>query len=119
MAKDKSSGGGSGDVFNELVTQWERSFDAFANQFMGTEGFSQAMNATQSAQLGLQKLVAETMGRQLSTMNMPTREDVLRLGEAMQDIARRLDRIEERLGAQDNTPKSPPRTKRPPSEAGE
>ena len=31
-------------LFRDWVTQWERNFDSLANQFMGTEGFSQAMN---------------------------------------------------------------------------
>ena len=45
MANDTPPDPGAG--FRDLVTQWERDFNAFANQVMGTEGFSQAMNQAQ------------------------------------------------------------------------
>ena len=107
-------------TFSDLVTQWERSFNDFANQVMGTEGFSQAMNQAQNAQLGFQKMLADNMRQQLQTMNMPTREDVLRLAEAVHQMDRRLERIEEQLGASagrsaSDEPPRPPRTKQPPS----
>ena len=107
-------------IFRDWVTQWERSFDSFANQVMGTEGFSQTMNEFQKAQLGAQRLMVESMGQLLSNMNMPTREDVLRLAEAVQALDRRMERLEERLtgeaGSRPSTAKRPPRTKRPPSD---
>ena len=107
-----------GAAFREWITQWERSFDSLANQFMGTEGFSQAMNEFQKNQLNAQRMFAETMAQVLTNLNMPTREDVLRLGEAVQGLDRRLERIEEALRdpvTQPSPAKRPPRTKQPPA----
>ena len=103
--------------FSEMVTEWERNFDAFANQVMGTEAYSQAINEMQKAQLAYQKNMMETMSQQLSAFNMPTREDVLQLSEAIRQIDRRLERIEDKLAANDAPKakkKKPSRTRKPP-----
>ena len=42
-----------------MVTEWERNFDAFANQVMGTEAYSEAMNQMQKAQLSYQRGFSE------------------------------------------------------------
>ena len=111
-------------AFQDMVTQWERNFDAFANQFMGTEGFSQAMNEFQKAQLNLQSMFANAMNQQLLAFNMPTREDIVRLGENIQRLERRMDGIETALeeltskAAKKRKPKKakPKRSKQPPAE---
>jgi hypothetical protein len=105
-------------AYMDFVSQWERNFDAFANQVMGTDGFSQAMNAAQAAQLQFQRQFADSMKNQLAALNIPTRDDILRLGEAMQRVERRLEKIEVQLSV-DTPPqpaKRPKRTKQPPAE---
>jgi hypothetical protein len=114
--------------FRELVTEWERNIDSLANRFMGTDEFSRAMNQFQSMQLGMQKAFAEVMAKHLATLNLPSREDVLRVGQAVHEVDMRLARMEQRLdevarvaGAEPTAPrrKGPPRTKRPPGAAGQ
>ncbi len=107
------------EAFRDMVTQWERNFDAFANQVMGTESFSKSMNQAQDAQLAAQKAFRDVVSKNLEAMHLPSRDDILRLGEAVHRLDRRLARIEEMLVSADNTPprKGPPRTKRPPSES--
>jgi BMFP domain-containing protein YqiC len=83
--------------FRELITEWERGFDALANKFMGSDEFSRAMNQFQNLQLGAQKAFADTMARQLAALNLPSREDVLRVGEAVHELDRRVARLEARL----------------------
>lgn len=105
------------DSFSELVTQWERNFDAFANQVMGTEGFSQAMNEMQKAQLSYQRMFSQSVTQQLAAMNIPSREDIMSLAEAVQAVDRRLANIEATLVPAKPKPKRkrPPRTKQPPA----
>jgi hypothetical protein len=112
-----------GERFRELVTEWERSFDALANRFMGTDEFSRALNQLQNLQLSMQKAFSEVMGKQLAAMNLPSRDDIVRVGEAVHELENRLARVEQRLdeiaSATGVTPvrrPGPPRTKRPPSE---
>lgn len=113
------------ESYREMVTQWERNFDSFANQFMGTETFSRGMNQAQDAQLALRKMFQEFMGKNLETANMPSREDLVKVAESVQSVDRRLARIEEMLSSMlsNATPppanrSGPPRTKQPPKPAG-
>ncbi len=106
-----------GQSFSGMVTEWERNFDAFANQVMGTEAYSQAMNEMQKAQLTYQKGVTDNMAQQLATLNMPTRDDVLQLAEAVRQLDRRMERIEDKLVLNDEPPakrNKPARTRKPP-----
>ena len=53
---------------------------------------------------------------------MPTREDVLQLAEAIRQMDRRLERIEDKLSANDSPKKKkkkPSRTRKPPAIKGE
>jgi len=112
-----------GEAFRNLVTDWERNFDAMANKIMGTNEFSKSMNQLQNFQLEMQKRFNDAMAHQLSTFNMPSRDDVLRLGEAIRGVEKRLAVIEMKLAKKDKKGKSgkggkrrgPPRTKLPPS----
>ncbi len=116
------------ESYREMVTQWERNFDSFANQFMGTESFSRGMNQAQDAQLALRRTFQEFMGKSLENMNMPSREDLVKVAESVQSVDRRLARIEDMLSlmlgnaspSSTATPsrKGPPRTKKPPKHAG-
>ena len=121
MAKDTPTD--PTEAFREMVTQWERGFDAFANNLMGTEGFSKSMNRVQDVRLGARNAFSEFMADQLSTFNMPTRDDVIRLAEAVQALDKRMAHVETLL--EQSLPaeaklrtaprKGPPRTKLPPS----
>ncbi|MFU8815460.1 MAG: poly(R)-hydroxyalkanoic acid synthase subunit PhaE [Pseudomonadales bacterium] len=122
---EQSKSADSAERFREFVTEWERGFDALANRFMGTDEFSRAMNQFQNMQLTLQKGFAEVMAKQLAAVNLPSREDVLRVGEAVHELDMRVARMERKLeeialavGVEPERRKQgPPRTKRPPSAA--
>jgi hypothetical protein len=67
------------------------------------------------------------MSKHLANLNLPSREDVLRVGQAVHEVDMRLARMEQRLDdvarstAADSAPpprRGPPRTRRPPG-AGE
>jgi hypothetical protein len=114
------------ETFRNLVTEWERGFDAMANKFMGTEEFSRSMNQLQDLQLSMQKRFNEAMAEQLSHFNIPSRDDILRLGEAVHALDKRVARVESMLvkkakkakkkNKQDSpAPAGPPRTRQPPS----
>lgn len=110
------------ESFRELITEWERKMDSAANKVMGTSEFSRTMNQLQDLQLSMQKRFNDAMADRLSRLNMPTREDVLRLGRSMRALDKRLARIEQLLEEQApkkrqsgaGNPSRPPRTKAPP-----
>lgn len=119
------------EAFQKLVTEWERGFDTMANKFMGTEEFSRSMNQLQDLQLSMQKRFSEGMAEQLSNFNIPSRDDILRLGESVHALDRRLAKVESMLQKKSKKKKKskavgksakvagPPRTKLPPSARGE
>lgn len=108
--------------FSEWVTQWERAVDEFSNTVMGTEDFSRSMNKMQAAQLEFQRRFAEMTAQNLANMNMPSRDEIMRVSEDINGLDRRLDRIERMLGqilsqtsgAPEPKRKGPARTKKPP-----
>lgn len=123
---DRQSPADPMERFRELVTEWERGFDTLANRVMGTDEFSRTMNQVQNMQLRAQKAFAENMAKHLANLNLPSRDDVLRVGEAVHEVDMRLARLERKLdelahasGVAGSRPrKGPPRTRKPPSQTG-
>jgi len=125
MANDKANGNppDPAAMFRDFVTNWERNINNVANQVMGTESFSRLMQEAQKMQLTLQHATSEAMGRRLAALNMPTREDIIRLAEKLTDVDRRLARIEATLDddaakavVAEVPPTAPRRTRQPPAE---
>ncbi len=107
-------------VWREWVAQSERQWNAFLNQAMATDQYSQSIGRFMDLYLAMQKSLAETMGRYLAALNVPSRTDLLALGDRLSAIEERLARIESSLGrvGPDRSPSAadrPPRTRRPPS----
>lgn len=112
------------ELFSEFITQAERDIDALANRLMGTEQYSRSMNEVQRVQTRLSKSFSDFMGEQLASFNMPSRDDVVRLGETLHGLDARIARVERQLqdlarsstdGPAAPTVSGPPRTKQPPS----
>jgi len=111
----------------KLVDDWEQRIDGVANKVMGTDGFSQAMNQSQTLGLRLQKGFQDAMAAHLKNINMPSRGDVLRLAESVHALNQRMARMELLLedvlrntgGNGGGSRSGPPRTRKPPSQRTE
>lgn len=113
------------EAWRDWMTQSERQWNEFFNQMMGTEEFSQNMGRNLDVFLHFQKTMSEAMGPYLTAMNVPTRADVLALGDRLLGVENRLAAIEAQLstlqasveagspGAKNNA--KPRRTRRPAS----
>ncbi len=112
-------------VWRDMMSQWEKGVNALANQTMASDEFSGSMNQAMTFALRMQKNLAETMAGSLTTMNLPNRGDIERLGERLQSVETRMDQILSLLqasaGEARKTPsvEAPRRTKRPPVKASE
>jgi len=112
------------DPLRKFVDDMEKRIDGVANKVMGTDGFSQAMNQTQTLSLKLQQGFQDAMAAHLKNINMPSRGDVLRLAESIQALNQRMARMELLLedvarntGSGPTAARSgPPRTRKPPSQ---
>jgi hypothetical protein len=115
-------------MWRTWLGQSEQQWNALLNQAMGSEAYSQSLGRFMELYATMQKNLADSMGRSLGALNMPTRADVLALGDRLAMIEDRLADIERMLAragvapgpAGDGATPSgrPPRTKQPPSHAG-
>ena len=108
------------DLFGQMLGQWEKATNEFANTVMGSQSFGQGQNAAMTASLKIRETMHEQMTRFLEVANMPSREDITELRAAVAKLDAKLDRIERKLdGAAPNAKpaaapvKSPPRTRKP------
>jgi len=114
-------------LWQTMLGEMEKGFNAFANQAMASPEFSKVMNQAGSAGAGAQKQVGELMEKYLVGMNMPSRAQMVDVAERLQSIEMRLGEIQtllqQSLAASNGAaggpdPQRPPRTKRPPSPTG-
>ncbi|MBA4179262.1 MAG: hypothetical protein C0506_01610 [Anaerolinea sp.] len=110
-------------MWREWVGNSERQWNAFLNNAMATHEFSQTLGRLMDVYLNMQKSMNDVMGRYFTALNIPTRSDVVALGERLTLIEERLGNIESALAPRPSDPAltgipaalSPPRTRKPPA----
>ena len=115
-------------LWQNMIGEMEKGFNAFASQAMASPQFSKAVNQMGGATASAQKQLSELMEKYLVSMNMPSRAQMIGMAERLQSIEGQLNEIKAMLyqmqgGAAASSAGSsqprPPRTKRPPSGGGE
>jgi len=107
--------------WRDWLVQSERQWNSSLNEMMGSEQFAGSMGRWMEVYLGVQKNLNETLGRALTGMNVPNRDDVAELGQRLAAIEERLARIETLIergtGVSVATAerRRPPRTRKPPA----
>ena len=110
-------------MWQKMIGEMEKGFNAFANQTMSSPEFSKAMNQAGGATAGAQKQFGDFMEKYLLNMNLPSRAQMIGMAERLQNIEGQLNEIKVML-QQMNVSNSasaysvaprPPRTKRPPA----
>ncbi len=125
MSTNETAAPDFSEAWRQWATQSERQWNEFFNQMMGTEEFSQSLGRNLDVFLHFQKTMNEAMGSFFTAMNVPTRTDVLALGDRMLAIENRLAALEAQLSAAlaaapangTNAKARPKRTRRPPAAA--
>ena len=116
-------------LWQNMIGEMEKGFNAFANQAMASPEFSKAVNQVGGATASAQKQLGELMEKYLLTMNLPSRAQMVGMAERLQSIESQLNEIKALLqqvhnnsgapaGGSAGAPR-PPRTRRPPSAGGE
>ena len=116
-------------IWQTMIGEMEKGFNSFANQAMASPEFSKVMNQVGGVTAGAQKQLGELMEKYLVSMNLPSRAQMVSMGERLQSIEGQLNEIRALLHQVHNNsgapaggyavaPK-PPRTRRPPSASGE
>ncbi|HWX57958.1 hypothetical protein [Bradyrhizobium sp.] len=115
-------------VWQTVLGEMEKGFNAFANKAMASPEFSKTMNQASGATAGAQRQFGELMEKYLLSMNMPSRAQMVDMAARMQGIEAQLSEIKALLQARNSAgggtagpaaPPRPPRTKRPPEPSGE
>ena len=117
------------EMWRNWLSESERQWNGFLNQAMATDEFSQAMGKFMDVYLNMQKSMSEAMSRYLTSMNLPTRTDVLAIGDRLSALEDRFTAVEAALkktpaGASENgapaapaAPKAKPARTRKPQKA--
>jgi len=115
------------EFWRQWLTESERQFNTFFNSSMNNDAFARTAGSYMEVYAGFQRLLAEGMQRYLSFVNMPSRTDVINLGEMLRVIEARLARIEDSLLIGEDVRRmdrghvpfeEPARTRRPPDFPG-
>lgn len=106
--------------FNRMLAEWEKLTNSIGGNFLGSSQFSEAMNKGNSMQMEMRKHMSNAMAKALEAANLPSREDVIQLGERVSAIEGQLARIERLLKADATVKKKAPRkgpkrTRKPPA----
>jgi len=111
-------------LWQTMIGEMEKGFNAFANQAMSSPEFSKAMNQAGGVTAGAQKQFGELMEKYLLSMNLPSRAQMVGMAERLQTIEGQLNEIKAMLQQMNaasggssgyaGVPR-PPRTKRPPA----
>ncbi len=115
-------------AWRDWMNQSERQWNSFLNEAMATDEFSRSMGRGMDMFLNAQGQMNEALGRILTSMNIPTRTDVMAIADRLASIEERLLSIEMQLTAArvngaatavDSAtsariaPERPPRTRKP------
>jgi hypothetical protein len=127
LAKQEAPATDPFSAWREWVSNSERQLNSFFNEMMGSDRYSQFLGRFTDLQIGMQKNMNEGLSRFFTSLNLPTRDDVIALNERLGAIEERLRVIQAAIGAEEadaaaknshTAAARPPRTKRPPPSNG-
>ncbi len=88
-----------GQLWRNWLVETERQWNDFFNDVMGTDSFGRLVGGYTEVYSTFQRLVAQNMERSLSTLNVPSRSDIVELSECLGRVDERLASIESSIGA--------------------
>jgi SMC interacting uncharacterized protein involved in chromosome segregation len=110
-------------LWQQMIGEMEKGFNAVATEAMASPEFSKAMNQAGGVTAGTQRQFGDVMEKYLLSVNLPSRAQMVGMAERLQSIEALLCEIKTMLqqmnaaaapqGAVAAMPR-PPRTKRPP-----
>jgi hypothetical protein len=95
-------------AWRDIVSQWEKSVNALANREMASDQFSGSMNQMMNVMLRAQQSVGDAMIKYLAALNLPSRADLIALGEQLGSIESQLSRIAVAIELQAQAAAPPP-----------
>lgn len=101
-------------LWRDMLDKMERQFNEAGNKIMGQEQFGAAVNKASVVPLAMQKAIADGMAKYLASLNLPSRDDIVALGERLSAVEQEIRRLADAVAPSKAVPTaSPPRTKKP------
>jgi polyhydroxyalkanoic acid synthase PhaR subunit len=101
------------ELWRQLYETNERVWSSALEQAMSSAEFGESSGKLLETMLAAQKSVRDNMRTYLETMNVPTREDIARLGELVVGLEEKIDQVADRLDAIESAVATPSRAKAP------
>jgi len=114
------------DIFRGLASRLERGLELAAGRGVRSDGFTRVMHQALGASLVARRLSRQIQDGLLEALNLPSRSDLLQLGERLQALDDRIIELSAGMAVRKSkrssaAPRSnlpaPPRTKKPPQMA--
>lgn len=100
----------------DLYALWRQLYDAnekvwsqASGEFMDSPAFAQWQGRMLETFLAFQKTLKDSATAQLQAANLPTRDDIARLGELILGLEEKVDQLADRVGVADRPRPAPPR----------
>src|SRR6267142_1964748 len=94
MAAQKNSASEAFSSWRDWVAQSETQVNKLLNDVMGTEGYTRVLGGLTKVFVSMQKNTGEVLERYFSALSLPTRNDVVELGQRLSLIESRLTAME-------------------------
>jgi len=95
------------EVWRQIYDANERAWSAALEKVMDEPAFAEQSGKLLETFLSAQKSVRDNMRQYLEAVNLPTREDIARLGELVVGIEEKIDQLDDRLAAIDEALRRP------------
>jgi Poly(R)-hydroxyalkanoic acid synthase subunit (PHA_synth_III_E)/Collagen triple helix repeat (20 copies) len=95
------------EVWRAMYDANERAWSTALEQAMGSPEFNESSGKLLETMLAAQKSVRNNMRTFLETMNVPTREDIARLGELVIGLEEKIDQLTDRFDAIEKAVRAP------------
>ncbi len=87
------------ELWRQIYEANERAWNAALERAMSTPSFAEAQGKMLETILSAQKAARDNMRQYLEALNVPTREDISRLGELIVGLEEKVDQLDDRLSA--------------------
>ena len=84
-------------VWRQTYEQAEQAWTRALQETTGSDAFAESLGRSLDSYLGFQKMLRENMQVYLESMNVPTRNDIARLGELIVNLENKIDDLDDRV----------------------
>lgn len=107
-------------MWRDMLNQWEQGLNRLSNEAMQSGESARLMNQAMALSLRFQQGMTDAIAKYMHTLGLPTRSDLLAIGERLKAVEDRLQELStagDRLPAPPPSETRPPRTKKPAADA--